>query len=871
MSERAGAAALQRRGMIVRRRLLDALDAPDAAPLTVVTGPAGAGKTVLLETWAAEQPAERIAFAALDPAASSVDGLWARLAPALGDDSDTPASADELADRILVLAAGGRRRPRTLVIDDLHLAESDSTRRVLSRLLAQRSGPRVVLSSRVDPGLALHRMRLAGELSEIRSDDLAFTIDEAGEMLARQKIALSSAALALLWERTEGWAAGLRLAALSLAGHEEPEAFVADFAGDDRAVVAYLIDEVFARQPQRARELLLATAVVERISVPLANALTGRDDAAQVLDELVAANALVIALDRRGDWFRYHALLADLLRAQLARRGPDAVARQHRLAAQWYLAGDDTRAALRHSVHARDWDRVTQIVADHWLALRIDDGPLLDAALRAFPHGQLEARPYAALVAAARCLDRGQLSEADVHLRTAMAGRARLAGLRRGRFVGDLALVRLRRATIDGDVAAARRQAAVLDAAGDDEPARRRRVRALAELERGRIGTAAGDDEDAAMHLALAAALARADGDTELAAQADGERAWLHALDGELGAARRVARSAIARAAQSTGGCAAALLAQALAAAEIGDVQGADESLESARAAIAGAPGAGGRRRTLEVEFVAARLAMLGPRTGLPEAAQRVRAALREFVAAPPPPRLGDLARAQLARLLVHAGRPDEALAEAAPAPDRADGGAIAVARAGALLALGRSEEALAQTRAAAGSALPWTVAAAAVASAAAEAEGDRGQAQRLAEHALDLAEPEGARLGLAVALDGLEPVLRRLLRVGTAHRSLIAEVLELGHWSATASDSGVEPLREPLSARELTVLRYLPTLLSSTEIAGELFVTVNTVKSHLKSIYRKLDASSRREAVQRARDLGLIAPTGLSGARRES
>src|SRR5215831_789013 len=251
MSERAGAATLQRRGMIVRQRLLDTLDAPDAAPLTVVTGPAGAGKTVLLETWAAEHPGDRIAFASLDAAAGSVAGLWTRLAPALGDDSDAPASADELADRVLVLATHGRRRPRALVVDDLHLAESDSTRHVLSRLLADEHGPRVILSSRVDPGLPLHRMRLAGELSEIRSDDLAFTIDEASELLARQEIELSNAALALLWERTEGWAAGLRLAALSLAGHDEPEAFVADFAGDDRAVVAYLIDEVFERQPQR--------------------------------------------------------------------------------------------------------------------------------------------------------------------------------------------------------------------------------------------------------------------------------------------------------------------------------------------------------------------------------------------------------------------------------------------------------------------------------------------------------------------------------------------------------------------------------------------------------------------------------------------
>ena len=394
-----------------------------AAPLTVVTGPAGAGKTVLLQTWAAQRGDGHVRIATLDAAAGSVGGLWARLAPALGAaprHDDAPASADELADRVLVLASGPRRRGRTLVLDDLHLADSDSTRQVLSRLLAEPSAPRIVLSSRIDPGLALHRMRLAGTLTEIRGDDLAFTLDEAGELLACHDIALSSGALALLWERTEGWAAGLRLAALSLAGRADPEAFVADFAGDDRAVVAYLIDEVLERQPESARELLLATSVADRVSVSLANALTGRDDAAAVLDDLVAANALVIPLDRRGDWFRYHALLADLLRAQLARRGPQAVARQHRRAAAWFLDRDDVRTALRHSAQAHDWDRVTAIAADHWLALRAHDGPLLDAALRGFPRAELTVRPYAALVAAARALDNDERGEADGHLRTAV-------------------------------------------------------------------------------------------------------------------------------------------------------------------------------------------------------------------------------------------------------------------------------------------------------------------------------------------------------------------------------------------------------------------------------------------------------------------
>ncbi|MCW2982685.1 MAG: ATP-dependent transcriptional regulator, MalT-like, LuxR family, partial [Conexibacter sp.] len=168
-----------------------------------------------------------------------------------------------------------------------------------------------------------------------------------------------------------------------------------------------------------------------------------------------------------------------------------------------------------------------------------------------------------------------------------------------------------------------------------------------------------------------------------------------------------------------------------------------------------------------------------------------------------------------------------------------------------------------------AGLPLPAAVALSTLAAVAAEAEGDRAGAHRHAECALDLAEPEGVRLPLAVAIDALDPVFRRLLRLGTTHRSLIGEVVALARSGASPPPAAVAPLEDPLSDRELTVLRYLPTLLSSTEIAGELFVTVNTVKSHLKSVYRKLGVRNRREAVERARDLGLIAVSGLSLERR--
>ncbi len=858
------------RGLVIRQRLLDALEPPAAAPLTIVTGPAGAGKTILISTWATARGAARTPVATLDTSARTVGGLWAKLAPALGVTAldDPPQTPDDLAERVLAIATTSPD-DLTLVLDDLHLAEGATTRQALTRLAAEPDTIRLVLCSRIDPGLALHRMRLAGELSEIRSPDLAFTIIEAAELLEHQKIALSSGALRQLWKRTEGWAAGLRLAALSLAGHAEPEAFVADFAGDDRAVVAYLIDEVLERQPENARELLIATAVVDQISAPLANALTGRDDAVVVLDALVAANAFVIPLDRRGEWFRCHALLADLLRNQLSRRGPQAVERQHRTAARWFTAQDDPRSALPHAVRGGDWDRVTSILSDRWMELRAHDaGPLLDDALAAFPRPALAARPYAALVAAVRCLDHDEPDQAESFLQIALAARTRLSGARRVRFARDLALVRLQRATRDGDVAAGLRQLPVVSAVGDEEPARARQAGALAHLELGRLYAADGDD-DARRHLGIAARLARESSDTELASAADGERAWLHMLDGELRGARLAADSADARIADDAAGSTAALLAHALISAEIGDLRRANEQLRCARTQIDDCPTEHGRLRALELELVDARIAVLGRRSETTAAYDRLRTALDGW---DPPHRLADLAQAALADLLIALGRPAEALEQLPPVPDRRSGRAIGIARVAALLALRRSEEALVEGRLVAGAErlpLPSAVAASALAAGAAEAEGDRGEAQRHAEHALDLAEPEGVRLALAVVLDGLDPVLRRLLRVGTAHRSLIGEVLELASSGYSPSTEGVAPLHDPLSERELTVLRYLPTLLSSTEIAGELFVTVNTVKSHLKAIYRKLEVRNRREAVGRARALGLIAASGLGVARR--
>ncbi len=673
----------------MRPRLLAALDAGGDARLTLVTGPAGSGKTVLLATWAAAC-GPQTTLISLDAGDRTVAGLWGKLSQALPTARrraarPSPATPEALVERLLeITTAGGVGPAQTLIFDDVHLADSPATRASLTALLHAESAPRLVISSRIDPALALQRLRLAGSLTEIRGPDLAFTPDEARAVLAGDGIALSPPMLHRLWTRTEGWAAGLRLAALSLTGHADPDAFVEDFAGDDRAVVAYLIEEVLERQSEQARELLLATAVVDQVSAPLANALTGNGDAVGILDDLLHANAFLVPLDRRGEWFRYHALFADLLRSQLARRGPAAVARQHRRAARWFVEQDRPLDALAHSVSAQDWDGATAILADRWLELRdADGGATLDRVLAAFPPEAIDARPEAALVAALRCLDHGESGRADAHLQAAGRLRHRLSGSRRAVFTHGLSLVRLLRAGRDGDVAGAVHELPVVVTFGHEDSPRSREAVALAHLEVGRLEAADGVD-GAEQRLRRAERLAAGSTRPELALEAHAQRAWLYALDGELRAARLAAEAALTHAglhAPPTSG----LLAGALVAAQAGDLRHAAEQVRAARAEPADGTVEPGRLRRLEVAFVDARLAQAGGRAEAEPACDQLRAALAGWT---PPRRLGDEAHAVVAELLVALGRAEEALAELTELPDRRSGGALGVARVAALLAL---------------------------------------------------------------------------------------------------------------------------------------------------------------------------------------
>ena len=228
--------------------------------------------------------------------------------------------------------------PLWLVIDDVHELGPDALRQLELLVMRAPPGLRFVLAARHDVRLGLHRLRLEGDLAEIRAGDLKFTLAEAGELFAAAGVELPGEALAVLHERTEGWAAGLRLAALVAAGRPDPARFAAEFSGSERTVAEYLLAEVLDRQGEAVRRLLLRTSILERVNGELAALLTGDEGAEQVLQDLEAANTFTVSLDAARSWFRYHQMFAALLRLELRRAAPSKVAGLHRAAAGW-LAG----------------------------------------------------------------------------------------------------------------------------------------------------------------------------------------------------------------------------------------------------------------------------------------------------------------------------------------------------------------------------------------------------------------------------------------------------------------------------------------------------------------------------------------------------
>src|SRR5271169_6268630 len=368
-------------GVVSRTGLFERLGA--SARVTVVSAPPGSGKSVLLRSWIGEAGLkDSTGWVSAGRDDRDPQRFWLSLLGALRQTSAGSRLVRELTaapdldgwavvERLLKDLAPLQDR-LWLVLDDMHELGSAEALRQLELLLMR--GPpelRFVLATRHDLRLGLHRLRLEGELTEIRAAHLRFSLAEARELFAAAGVELPESALTLLHARTEGWAAGLRLAALSLAGHPDPERFAAEFSGSERTVADYLVAEVLERQPEEVRRLLLRISVLDRVNGELADALTEGSGGEGVLQELEEANAFVVSLDAARSWFRYHRLFADLLQLQLRRTAPGEVPALHQAAAGWYAEHGFPVEAVRHAQAAGDWGLAARMLADHWPGLQL--------------------------------------------------------------------------------------------------------------------------------------------------------------------------------------------------------------------------------------------------------------------------------------------------------------------------------------------------------------------------------------------------------------------------------------------------------------------------------------------------------------------
>src|SRR5262245_61793804 len=486
-----GAAGPGAGGVVSRPRLFGRLGAQ--ARVSVVSAPAGSGKTVLLRSWVSQAGvAECVAWVAAGHGERDPPRFWLAVLAALRATAAGSALVRELtaapdldgwviAERLLTDLAPLDDRV-WLVVDDAHELGPDALRQLELLILRAPRGLRFVLATRHDVRLGLHRLRLEGELAEIREPELRFTVAEAEQLFDAAGVSLPDPAP--LVARTEGWAAGLRLAALSLAGHPDPGRLAAEFSGTERTVAEYLLAEVLDRQNEPVRRLLLRTSIMERINGELADLLTGDQGGERVLQDLEAANAFVVALDAERSWFRYHHLFADLLQLQLRRTEPDQVAGLHRAAAGWLAGHGYPVEAVRHAQAAGDWGLAAGLLAGHWPGLYLDgQAAVVHELLAGFPAETLMADAELAAVAAGDQLARGSLEAAGRYLGLAERAPAPVPEGRQGQARLLVGIVRLLLARQRGDRTAVAERAQRLQAmaeAPEAQPGLGEELRALA-------------------------------------------------------------------------------------------------------------------------------------------------------------------------------------------------------------------------------------------------------------------------------------------------------------------------------------------------------------------------------------------------------
>jgi LuxR family maltose regulon positive regulatory protein len=888
-----------RRGLVARPRLSRRLSRGSESKLTLVSAPAGFGKTTLLAEWLATAPADgrSVAWLSLDQRDNDPALFWTYLVAALQSAEhgvgagalallEIPRSSTEAVLASLLNDLSGVSHDVVLVLDDYHVIEAPEVQDGMAFLL-EHLPPRIhlVIATRADPSLPVARLRGRGELVEVRVADLRFTADEAAVYLEQvMGLALTPADVAALEGRTEGWIAALQLAALSLQGRDDVAGFVAGFAGDDRYIVDYLVEEVLARQSEPVRDFLLQTSVLSRLNGILCDAVTGQVGGKAMLEALDRANLFLVPLDDRRQWYRYHHLFADVLRARLLDEQADQIRELHLRASTWYAANGERSEAIHHALSGKDFERAADLVELAIPELRRGrQEATLRRWLEALPAELFQVRPVLSIGYVGSLMARGELDGVERRLadaerwlhpttaedRAASAGemvvvdRAGFAALpssiamyRAGRalILGDVAgtMTHARRAldlAVEGDHLARGGPAALLGLAywtgGHLATARQRYTEAMASLEKAGhhsdvLGGALVLADIAIAHGRLREAMSTFERGLRLAEQA--EPVLTGAADMHVGMSGLCLERDDLDAA----------LRHLLTSRELGEHAGLPQNRYRWRVAMA-------RLRWAEGDLDAA--------VGLLEEAERLY--VSDFSPDVRP------VRALRARVCVAAGRWAEALDWAGERGLSADDdlsylrefehvtlARALVARYTAERAEGPIQEATrlldrllqaADEGARTGSLIEVLV----VRALAFRARRDMPAALASLRRALKLAEPEGYVRMFVDEGSPLASMLRAVAKQGTGGsylRRLLAAV------ERTEGGAPVDQgLIDPLSVRELDVLRLLGTDLDGPDIARELVVSLNTVRTHTKNIYAKLGVNSRRAAVRRAAELDLL------------
>ena len=866
--------------MVPRPGLFERLGA--AGRVVHVSAPAGSGKTFLLRSWiAAEGLEERVAWVSVGRQEHDAQAFWLSVLDSLRETRSGSERVRELtaaphldgANVVgrLVEDLSSLREPLWLVIDDLHELQAEEAIRQVEVLLGSAPAAlRFVLVTRRDLRLGLHRLRVEGELTEIRGEDLRFTLEESRALLEAAGVRLSDGALESLVARTEGWAAGLRLVALSLARHPDPERFAVSFSGRERAVADFLLAEVLERQSAEVRQLLLRTSLPERVSGPLADRLTGSSGSERILMELEDAGAFVVAVDPERSWFRYHHLFGDLLALELRRTAPQEVPGLHTIAAEWWAEHGHPVEAIRHAQAAENWGLAARLLADNWIGLYLD-GRLATRRelLSGFPAGVVAADPELVVLAAADKRAAGSLHESEWYLKRATGMAASVPEDRRGRFTIVLAVERLALARARNDLRAVAEEAQRLLASTEaTEFALGEEVRTRVLTDLGIAEMWAGRLEDAERHLEQGLEEARRISRPMLELQALAHRALLSVFR-SLEPVEQRAMQAIELARkhgweETAPAAAAAYVALGRATVWRGRLREAESWLDLAERVL-------GRdtQPTAALMLYATRGLLAFARGRHAEAAAAYRDAERMERLLVMPHMFTARVQALKLRMLVRVGETEQverALAEMDEEVRETSQMRVVLAALG--LARDDPEAAVDVLAPLLDDSTPvmasvWEIEALLLEAIARDALGDPGAASRALERALDVAEPGG--LLLPFLLYPTAELLERQARLRTTHASLIAEILNLlsGHTPAARAKDAA-PLQEPLSESELRVLRYLPTNLRGPEIAAELFVSLSTIRTHMRNVYAKLGVHSRADAVKRARELGLLSPSSL-------